>query len=669
MPRSTSSGVVDPRYPGDHSTSLLAPTASVLRADTGRRVVYLVDLPDLSRPELQQLHRELAGAGVLLHPRDAVLNPAAWGLPEQDGGFDATPLVVGAMVILVGALEVVLVVGAAFAIAARRQVRDLGLLAANGGAAPDVRRALLAQGLVLGALSSVVGVLAGVFAFGRWTPLWEQAAGQEIWRNELDWLSLVLILALGTLSSFVAALIPAWSIARLTPVAALSGRFPVQTREAKAHRGAFVLAGGGLLLLTVGGWFTARTFAPLGREEVLAPFVAGLGLLLLVVGVVWATPYVVRRWAELGRALPLTGRYAFRDAGRHRFRSTAAVMALTVTVSAAVLAGFALEAAMRSGADSDRLPPGTMQVSLDARRGSGDEPAAVASIEKVVGPVSALTSYTVAAPQRRNWAVGVRGRGMERDVRVVSEQDLAEIVDDDPAALRAFRSGAVVTTVAGIAERDEVTLRVLGPRRTNGESWTLPVVGAVASGDVPRQYRDTTGLVMSAETAATLGLRTSYGSMLVTGDRPFTQHDLDRLQVYGLWPWSSDPERALLDRMRYAGLGLAGLLSVLVVGVAVALAAAESRDDVATLAAVGAAPRQRRAFGAVHGLFLALVGGTLGLGVGVAAGLSLTQVDGLPGVVMPWLSTFGTLGVVTVAAAAAGWLVTPTRLTLTRRTG
>ena len=258
---------------------------------------------------------------------------------------------------------------------------------------------------------------------------------------------------------------------------------------------------------------------------------------------------------------------------------------------------------------------------------------------------------------------------MEREVRVMGEEDLAELVGQDEAALRAFRAGAVVTTVAGLAETDEVTVRVLGPRRKNGASWSLPVVGATASDDVPAQFRDTTGLVMSEETASGLGLRTSYGSMFVSADRPVTRHDLERLQVYGLWPWSSDPDRALLERMRYAGLGLAGLLSVLVVGVAVALAAAESRDDVATLAAVGAGPRQRRAFGAVHGVFLALVGGTLGLGVGVAAGLSLTQVDGLPGVVMPWLTTVGTLGVVTVAAGIAGWLVTPTRLNLTRRTG
>jgi putative ABC transport system permease protein len=110
------------------------------------------------------------------------------------------------------------------------------------------------------------------------------------------------------------------------------------------------------------------------------------------------------------------------------------------------------------------------------------------------------------------------------------------------------------------------------------------------------------------------------------------------------------------------------VLSLLVVGVAVALAAAESRDDGATLAAVGAGPWRRRSMGAMHGLFLGLVGAGLGAVVGVPAGAALTQVDGLSGVVVPWLATAGTLLVVLVSAPVAGWLVTPSRLRLTRRT-
>jgi putative ABC transport system permease protein len=100
----------------------------------------------------------------------------------------------------------------------------------------------------------------------------------------------------------------------------------------------------------------------------------------------------------------------------------------------------------------------------------------------------------------------------------------------------------------------------------------------------------------------------------------------------------------------------------------VALAAAESRNDTATLAAVGAGPGRRRALGAVHGLFLGLVGAAVGGVVGVLAGACLGQVDGLPGVDVPWTATAATLVAVLVLAPVTGWLVTPSKLDLSRRT-
>lgn len=649
---------------------LLASVDSVLNDAGPRDAVHLVDLPAMTRAELKALHQDLAGVGVMLRPRDSMLHPGEWGLFEQPDTFDAAPLAVAATVIGVGALEVVLLVGAAFAIAARRQIRGLGLLAANGGASADVRRVLLAQGLVLGALSSVVGAAAGIAVFRHWIPTWEQLVGQEMWRSELDWRALSLILVLGTLSSFLAALIPAWTVSRLTPVAALSGRFPVQAGEAKAHRGALVLAAAGVLLLTVGGWSTARTFGAGGRDEILAPFVAGLGLLLLVVGVVWATPYLIRRCAELGRILPLTGRYALRDAGRHRFRSAGTVIALTVTVSAAVLAGFALDAALRAGSSDHMLPPQTMEIYLDTVDVPAAGEAAQVAVRRVLGPTEALTSYGVTIPDARERPIVLQGRrGSQQEVRIVSEETLTALIGRDPAVLAAFRTGTMVSTLQAHADLEQAGLRVSGPRRAGLPTWEVPVAAATAAGEASTDFGSMNRLLISQETATSLGLRASYGQMLVTAERPITRGDVERLRVYGLHGWSSDPDRADLRIMQYAGAGAAGLLALLVVGVAVGLSAAESKDDVATLAAVGAAPRQRRAFGAAHGLFLAAVGCVLGAGIGVAGGIALGQVDGAPGVAVPWGTTLGALVLVALAAAAAGWLVTPGRLDLTRRTG
>lgn len=116
-------------------------------------------------------------------------------------------------------------------------------------------------------------------------------------------------------------------------------------------------------------------------------------------------------------------------------------------------------------------------------------------------------------------------------------------------------------------------------------------------------------------------------------------------------------------------LAAAGLLTALVAGIAVALAAAEGRSDMATLAAIGASPHRRRLLGAGHGLFLGIAGTALGFLIGVPGGLSLSQLDGLGGVQVPWLAAGAAMLLVPLVAGLAGWVVTPTRLTLVRRDG
>ena len=66
---------------------------------------------------------------------------------------------------------------------------------------------------------------------------------------------------------------------------------------------------------------------------------------------------------------------------------------------------------------------------------------------------------------------------------------------------------------------------------------------------------------VSAETAAKLGVTPTYGAMIVQADQPITQDMIDRLQLRGVYAYSSDPERTRLDRLQYAGLGVAGLLT------------------------------------------------------------------------------------------------------------
>ncbi|HET7735806.1 MAG TPA: FtsX-like permease family protein [Nocardioidaceae bacterium] len=621
---------------------------------------YLVDLPPLSTTETRALVDDLAAEGVALRPRDAIVHPEAWGLEDFSGGVDLTPVIVGALCVLVGLVEVVLLVGAAFSVAARRQVRDLGLLATNGGAAVHVRRVLLAQGLVLGVLSSALGVAAGVAAFRYGAQDAFAAMGRDLWRDEISWPVVVAIGLLGATTSVIAALLPGWKVSRLTPLQALSGRFPLKPGESRAHRPAFVLAGAGLAVMLAGGWAVSYADGRYPNWIGAAAVVAGLGLVALVAGAAWCTPYVVRRSAELGRALPLSGRYAFRDAGRHRFRTGAAVIALMVTVAGAVLAAFGFASASRVQF-SESMPAQTMAIDLWGTEGDPERvAAAVATVDRIVQPVESAVSLALQLPDRRERYVELEREGTL--VQVVDEQSLRLFTRVDPAALEVFRAGGAVTTMASRIRDGQLTLAASG---RDPREWTLPAAAA-ARGDLTAVDQQRTVFV-SRDTVTTLGLTTGFPTMVVRTDEPIPQSAVDRLQVYGIYGWTDDPERAVAAMLQFAGLGAAGLLTALVVGIAVALAAAESRDDVATLAAVGAGPWRRRGFGAMHGLFIGLVGSLLGVAVGVPAGVSLVQVDGMPGVDVPWLAATGTVGVVLALAWVMGGIVTPSRFRLTRR--
>jgi putative ABC transport system permease protein len=667
---------------GGGMTMVAAPTSGLRGHERNR---YLVDLPASAGDAPHALAASLARHGVAMLPRDVLLHPQDWRVREPaPSPVDASSVAMGALVVLFGLVEVVLIVGSAFAVGARRQVRDLGLLAASGGAPSDVRRVLLGQGLVLGVGASVLGAAGGIGVFLAGVPVYERFAHTHVWTRDVDWVVVAALTLLGSLTGVVAALVPAWSIGRLTPLAALSGRFPLRAGESHAHRPAFVLTGTGLLALVVAGWWTAREYAPppvtvpeqqmfASQPSVLPLVLGGFGLLMMIGGVVWSAPYVVRRVAGVGRLLPLSGRYAFRDAARHRFRTAAAAVALTVTVAGAVFAGFVMQAVAATVATESNMPPHSLMIYVDDYESVRSTPQRadqlVATVARVVGPVTAHTAYRLSrrgAPESE-LTLAAAGGGYQ----TVSAVDPATMRyfagPHGAAALRVFESGGLVT-LPGARIRDGVVTAAIRPgaRKPGNQlefrAVTISPSRRTAQGELSQAW-------VSRSTAQRRGLDARPGVILAVARRPITTDDLTRLSVYGIDTFTPDVDLAQQRWLQLGVLGAAGLVTLLVVGIAVALSAAEGRADQATMAAVGAGPWRRRSLGAMHGLFLGLVGALLGVVIGLPAGVSLMQVDGVPGVQLPWWSVACTVLAVPPLAWCAGWLTTPGRLPLVRRTG
>ncbi|MCI4064815.1 hypothetical protein MRQ36_20490 [Micromonospora sp. R77] len=190
---------------------------------------WLVDLP--GRPDGTFVYR-LNARGVVVTARTPApgrddMGTGATALPDPAEAGNA--VLVGGL----GLLEVVLLVGPAFAVGVRRRRRDLALVAVAGGDHVHLRRVVLADGVVLGAGGAVLGLLLGVAAAFAGRPLVEQyvtharLGGYRVFPAALAAIATVAVLA-----GVLAALAPAWSAARQDPVAGLAGR-----REAPATGG------------------------------------------------------------------------------------------------------------------------------------------------------------------------------------------------------------------------------------------------------------------------------------------------------------------------------------------------------------------------------------------------------------------------------------------------
>jgi putative ABC transport system permease protein len=113
--------------------------------------------------------------------------------------------------------------------------------------------------------------------------------------------------------------------------------------------------------------------------------------------------------------------------------------------------------------------------------------------------------------------------------------------------------------------------------------------------------------------------------------------------------------------------GIAGFVTLVGVAISVALSAAEGRADLATLAAVGAAPRRRRALAASQALVIAGLGVVVGTAFGGFVAYTVRATTGSPDFVVPWLNLAVTGLVVPLLAVVVATVFTPSRLPLVRR--
>ena len=651
------------------------------------------------------LGRALAARGVELTPRDVYLHPERYSEGQSEDGEALRAAALVALIAGFGLLEVVLLAGTAFAVGARRQVRELGLVSACGGSARDVRRIVLAQGLVLGALGAVLGVVAGAVVARALGPLWQHLDNAEIVTWKFGPLEIAGAALIGLLSGLAAAAVPAIGAGRLRPADALAARFRVSraTRRRLPVAGIALVAAGAACGL-LGDRLLAGDFAAYERalsrvqktgEFVDAPSALGpvalvlAGATLLVGGIIVLAPALVGWFSRAGANLPVAARLAVRDAARHRHRTGPATSAIAVAVAGSVVLAFVLAANFR--AEQLRhvrmLPAHTLAVepgpgaALAATRAAAQLPDARVHALRV--PVQPEGQGFKAPPDlpasevRGLWAGSrglmctdgrcVGGQGGGSALALADAAGLAVAASAgglDEAARRALDAGRVVIFSSTAEAGDHDVQLHSGP-----QEFTVPghvarpdsVFGSLPAGLIPEAV------------AREHGWELAPGRQIVDYGAGATPDQVDAALN------AADAAGALADIERGPEVPANSILLIVAaaaafvtlagVAISVALSAAEGRADLATLAAVGAAPRRRRALAASQALLIAGVGCALGVAFGTFVAFTVRATTGSPDFVVPWTNLALTAIAVPLLAMAIAAAFTPSRLPLVRRAG
>ena len=675
------------------ATAYVLPAAVPRQAENAFNEEWLLDTP---APVTWQQVLDLNRAGYLVVSRDVYLNPppksqVLYHPSGAQGIVNAKTAVTTALIAGMALLEVILLAGPAFAVSARRQRRDLALIAAIGGRRRDLRNVVLSNGVVLGLagglLSAItaIGVAAiGIAAFGHYIN--EMPGHFDV--RPLELLALTLV---SLLTALAAAVFPARGAARTDVVAALAGRRgTMRTRKRVPLLGVIIAGAGAVVALAASGASADST-------------VILTGVALTEIGLIICTPALLGLVSRAGRWVPLSARLALRDAGRNRSSAAPAVAA----VMAAVIGSVALAIGVASSTDQDRrayqprLPMNDAFVWADPA--AKTEPQVIDALRTAlpgarVVPVRTPPSYCEKAPCSKV----VVPPGEQSQYSYLGSGDIPPVVIDDgstaetllqttsPEAVAALHAGKVVVTDPSAIHQGRTTLTLYdvtaadstpdgssGTSQDDGKKVTVPAV-AVPKADAFVK------LVIPPSLATQLGVRGEAGGIYArTSHRP-TEHEvqaangaLARIDQNS----QMEVETGYHNPQEWMLLALLLASAVITLGaalIATALSNVDNRSDLTTLGAVGAAPRTRRLLSMSRAGVIAGIGTLLGVVAGFLPSFAwvhsqrsfdlaaLSSINNGSAArmhfVIPWLPLLVTVIVVPTVATLIAGLVSRSRL-------
>lgn len=507
-----------------------------------------------------------------------------------------------------------------FSIIVAQRTRQAALLRALGARRAQVMRAVVLEALLVGLVSSVAGLAAGVGIAGLLKGLFD-AAGFALPAGGIVVTAGTVVagLIVGVAVTVAAGVVPAVRAARVAPLAAVRA---AATEAASASRGRLVA---GAVVASVG---VATTLAAaLSGEDMMA--LVGLGALLTVAGAVVLGPAVSRAGASLvgapiARRRGMAGVLARENAVRNPRRTAGTASALMVGIAVVTL--FTVFAASVK-ASLDR----TIDRSFGGDLVLGSGPFGGSLSPELAREVDALHEVAL--------AVGI-GRGMAavegetKDVSIAEPGPLTRVLDLDAPA-------------------DE--LAALGPGELAVSEETASSNGWAIGDTLAVTFAD--GTTEDLEVAATYGTDTLVGGYLLPREvwTPHAVQDVDSQVIVetaaGTPPAAAEaavaevaghfggPEVQDRDEFAtqmamgvdmaltiiYALLALAIVIALMGIANTLSLAIHERTRELGLLRAVGQTRRQVRTMVRWESVIVAVLGAGAGIGLGVFLGWALVR--------------------------------------------
>ena len=536
-----------------------------------------------------------------------------------------------------------------FNITIGQRIRELALLRAVGATTTQVRTSVLAESIVIGLLSAVLGIGGGVLmAQIIITALDAAGAGFPPVDMIIAPLTIIVALVVAIFVTLLASLLPAFQAGRVPPVAAMREGYQLERKPRQRLVFGLIVTGIGALLMANGLFGSAS-----GSGLI---FALGFGCLFVFVGTTTLSPLiaapVVRTLGEPLRAIGISGRLAQQNSAGSADK--------TATAAGALMIGLALVASAGVfGASLKETISGTLDNSIEADffltedgfgGGFGSGLAERVSVADEFDQVAAFRfgNIRVDGDEKQVFATNVDQLDGLIDPDVVSG-DLADVgagsllLHEDPASDLGLSVGDPITIEFASTETTELVVGAIYSDALILGNWVIDIEVwdqfFSIDNDVFVAARIADGVEIPAAQQALDAITEDFPQVIVQDQAEFRA--------------SQESQVDFLLTIINTMLAFSLLIALLGIAITMTLAVFERTREIGLLRAVGMTRRQAWSMILGESVLVAVFGALLGLAVGLVFGYA--AVSAIPeSIVNTFAIPWGTLVASMIVSAIIG---------------